>query len=198
MPIRSVSNATMSPFSMTRAEHSWYHGFVRGPDVRSRVSNHSPPDAMFAAVHHRPQLLLGSAGLHRCCHLGNAGLTRRHREPDRVDLEVGLDGLGEVGDRLPVDHLDAEAVKRSGTVGVEAVDCEPERPAPNSSAISAAHFCANSSVRGPVTKWYQLVASRTSLTAGWPTARCSQPLKSNNTTGPSTGTNAYRHGLWSE
>ena len=31
---------------MTRDEHSWNHGLVRGPDDSSRVSIHSPPRAM--------------------------------------------------------------------------------------------------------------------------------------------------------
>ena len=49
-PIRSVSNATRSPASITRAEHSWNQGFVRGPDVSSRVSIHSPPRRMFGRL----------------------------------------------------------------------------------------------------------------------------------------------------
>ena len=52
----------------------------------------------------------------------DARFARGHRHPDRVDLEVGLDRLGQVGDRLPIDHPDAEAGEGGGTVRVEPVD----------------------------------------------------------------------------
>lgn len=48
-PMRSVSKATTSPSAMTRGPHSWNHGLVRGPEVRSRVSIHSPPRLTFSA-----------------------------------------------------------------------------------------------------------------------------------------------------
>ena len=44
-PIKSASTATRSPFSISRFPASWYHGFVRGPELSSRVSMYSPPSS---------------------------------------------------------------------------------------------------------------------------------------------------------
>src|SRR5438067_9237687 len=108
----SVSNASISPASVTRADASWNHGLVRAGGQQARLD---PLTAVadVLVVQLRPDLQLCAAGLGRALvHAMDGCVADCQRPAHKVELVGGLDRAGVLRQLASVDDLDAAAGQR--------------------------------------------------------------------------------------
>ena len=161
---------------------------MRGPELSSRVSIHSPPRLMFSAWRCAHSSCSVMPGRSCCCITAHRRLAGRERAAHGPDLVGALDRARELHDLLALVHARARAPRAlrrlRGLTWSIASRRLPPPCARTRSAISAAQLRACSAMRSPLLKKYQPRPGRTSSTSSRCAERCAQPWKSNTITGP--------------
>ena len=117
---------------MTRDEHSWNHGLVRGPDDKQPRLDPFAAARDVAAMQFGPQLVFGDAGSQRRFHLAHRGLAGDDRAAHAEDLVGRFDEAGVLHHRLAIADGNAEARECGDAFGIEMIGGD--------AAVSAAMF----------------------------------------------------------